>query len=140
MSKNVYHPLMGRPNNHMVTSITLQVMLLTWCGCQESVSKNESVSLWPAFNNDKTFVIDELGTHHLSDTGSAFLIAKWDKSAKIDKLGNVIFRREDVTLWPFFEVHEKVDQTSKHSRGTILLLFRYDTLMTVGDSRDMAEY
>ena len=75
-------------------------------GCQENISNNESVSLWPIFSSEKTFHRDEDGTTHRTDTGSACLIAHWDKSVKLDKMGTMLQRNEFVSVWPLFDSHE----------------------------------
>ena len=41
-------------------------------------------------------------------------------------MGNIVLRKQDVAVWPFFESHETEDQNSKYSKGAILLLFHYD--------------
>ena len=131
-----------RPSQKCFTLFSVILLVIALGGCQEQMSKNESISFWPILNSEKTFHRDDDGTAHRTDTGSAFLIAHWDKSVELDKMGNMIQRKEFVSVWPLFDSHETQDPTSKHSKGTILLLFRYDRLLTMSESapvRDQKE-
>lgn len=103
-------------------------------GCQKEVSKEESIAFWPLFPSEKTFVTDQDGTKHFTDTGSACLIAHWDKSAKVDNMGKMVYQKKDVSIWPIFDSYETKEPHSTHKKGTILLLFHFDTAITAAAS------